>query len=296
MSSLPQKSRTARRLPLLRWLRRSRFAIILVFGILVFWLIVSPWARRIRVLNEFFYKLEYAENSSLDLRFRWRGAQSPDPNIVIVGVTKPYLSAAEVPEQELKRSEALRAMGERDFPWRRVVWIEVLDRLFASGARVVVFDIVFGRQTEDDPAFAAALQKYRGKIVLAMTVDAKEDSGQLQLRYPHPGLLGESPKEWIGCAAVHKETADDETIRRIDHFTSELREYGLDDTSNEIPGLAAFAVEKFSGKPVTAGQRRLIRYQGPRETYDYLPVHELLDVRMVDVDDDHLGRTARGAA
>ena len=249
MSKPVPTTSSGRRLPLLRWFRRSRVLILLIFAGLVFAFMALPWARQIR-LSEFFQKIEKAEHGSLDLRFRWRGAELPHPDIVVLAVSQPFIVPAEVRPDDLAKSDALRAMGEKEFPWRRQVWVEVLEKLFASGARVVAFDIVFAINNQDDPAFAATLAKYSDRVVLAMTVQSPDLSAKnMQVFYPTAALIGALKKRAIGCAAVHPETHDDETIRRIDHYTSELRELGRDDDSNDLPSLSSLAVEKLRAMP-----------------------------------------------
>jgi adenylate cyclase len=281
MSKPVPTTRRGRRLPLLRWFRRSRVLILLIFAGLVFGFMALPWAKRIPAFHDFFQKIEKAENGSLDLRFRWRGAQPPHPGIVVLGISQPFVVPAEVRPDDLAKSDALRAMGEKEFPWRRQVWVEVLEKLFASGARVVAFDIVFATKNQDDPAFISTLAKYADRIVLAMTVQNTSpdpSTKNMQVFYPASALLDVFKGRAVGCAVVHQETDDDETIRRVDHYTSELRELGFPDDSAELPSLSSLAVEKFTGKPVGAGQGQLIRYQGGRQTYRYLPVHYLFQL------------------
>ena len=57
-------------------------------------------------------------------------------------------------------------MTERPFPWSREVWAILLDKLFAAGARLVVFDMLLIRPNDGDPAFAAALAKYKDRVVV----------------------------------------------------------------------------------------------------------------------------------
>ena len=62
-------------------------------------------------------------------------------------------------------------MTARPFPWSREVWALLLDRLFAAGARLVMFDLVFNPPNDGDPAFRAALDRYRDQVVLAANFD-----------------------------------------------------------------------------------------------------------------------------
>jgi adenylate cyclase len=280
MSATQPASTKGRRFSLLRILRKWRWLIVLGFGLLVFGFVISSFARRLPVFEKLFNQLEIQELQLTDLRFHWCGPEKPHPSIVVLAITKPLIDESEVKPEDLAASEALRAMGEKDFPWRRIVWVEVLDKLFASGAKVVAFDVVFASKNQDDVAFREAIAKYKDRIVLAMTaqdVNADGDTTKKAMFYPNVSLVDEGTKNIIGSAVVRSELDTDKTIRHADHFTSELREMGELDDSNEIPGLAALAVQKFTGKPVTAGQGKLIRYQGPRQTYPYLPVHGLFE-------------------
>src|ERR1700759_3712954 len=44
---------------------------------------------------------------------------------------------------EIAGNRALELMAARSYPWSREVWALLLDKLFASGARVVMFDMIF---------------------------------------------------------------------------------------------------------------------------------------------------------
>src|SRR5689334_19240812 len=101
------------RLPILRWLRKGRVLLLLLFASGVFFFMVSPIARRVPALHALFDKLERAENSSYDLRFQWRGAEAPDSRVAILAISKPFIHAEDVRAGDLEKSPALRAMGEK---------------------------------------------------------------------------------------------------------------------------------------------------------------------------------------
>lgn len=81
------------------------------------------------------------------------------------------------------------------FPWSRSIYADLLNRLAAKPARVVVFDIGMSQTTTDDDVFGAALRK-SGNVLLAVTADdsAKTvpQSGMpptyAQISPPAPGL------------------------------------------------------------------------------------------------------------
>ena len=73
--------------------------------------------------------------------------------------------------EELANNRAFQLMTAKSFPWSREVWALTLDKLFAAGARLVMFDFVFNPPNEGDPVFHEALEKYRDRVVLAANID-----------------------------------------------------------------------------------------------------------------------------
>src|SRR5205807_8113980 len=65
----------------------------------------------------------------------------------------------------------LQLMAEHPFPWSREVWARLLDRLFESGARLVIFDLVFNSPIEGGQVFHAALDRYRDRVVIGANFD-----------------------------------------------------------------------------------------------------------------------------
>ncbi|MGI8891260.1 MAG: CHASE2 domain-containing protein [Chthoniobacterales bacterium] len=93
-------------------------------------------------------------------------------DFVFLGIDQSTLQLPPFQPAELANNRALQLMTERPFPWSREVWALLLERLFASGARLVIFDLVFNPPNDGDPAFGAALERHRGKVVLAANFDA----------------------------------------------------------------------------------------------------------------------------
>src|SRR5215475_1210685 len=84
----------------------------------------------------------------------WRGEQSfedllrregrktvPPRDFVFLGIDQSTLQPS-FSTEEVADSRALQLMTERPFPWSREVWALLLDKLFAAGARVVMFDLL----------------------------------------------------------------------------------------------------------------------------------------------------------
>src|SRR5919197_2314304 len=114
----------------------------------------------------------------------WRGEQSfedllrregrkttPPRDFVFLGIDQSTLQLPPFTAEEVAGNPALQLMTERPFPWSREVWALLLEKLFASGARLVMFDLLFNPPNDDDPAFHAALDRYRDKVVVSANFD-----------------------------------------------------------------------------------------------------------------------------
>jgi adenylate cyclase len=114
----------------------------------------------------------------------WRGEQSFEdflrregrktpapPDFVFLGIDQSTLQLPPLSAEEIAGNRAFQLMTEKPFPWSREVWALLLDRLFAAGARVVMFDMIFSPPNDGDPAFHAALDRYHDKVVLGANFD-----------------------------------------------------------------------------------------------------------------------------
>lgn len=100
------------------------------------------------------------ENHGLDLCYRLRPDSSPPPEILIVGIDEHSF-------QDLKRA----------WPWPRSYHAQIIRKLKAAGARLIVFDVLFAESNnaEDDQLFAAAIRE-AGNVILATTVEFSEST------------------------------------------------------------------------------------------------------------------------
>src|SRR5438105_10264302 len=111
------------------------------------------------------------EQSFEDL-LRREGRKTAAPrDFVFLGFDQSTLQLPPLSAEEVAGNRAFQLMTERPFPWSREVWALLLDRLFEAGARLVIFDLMFNRPNDGDPAFHAALERYHGKVVLGANFD-----------------------------------------------------------------------------------------------------------------------------
>ena len=103
--------------------------------------------------------------------FHQAGAKTPaHPDIVVLGIDDASLTLESAWPEDIAASPALQAM-QKQWPWPRRVWAQVLDKLFEAGARQVFLDITFKSPSEDpenDRLLREALDRHRGKVVLGM--------------------------------------------------------------------------------------------------------------------------------
>src|SRR5437588_10062774 len=92
-------------------------------------------------------------------------------DFVFLGIDQQSLILDAVGPDEIAKDPALRLMAAQPFPWSREVWALLMDKLFGAGARLIMFDIVFGAPTDADNSFRAALDKYHDKVVIACNFD-----------------------------------------------------------------------------------------------------------------------------
>src|SRR5207248_8068196 len=94
---------------------------------------------------------------------------STHPELVFVAISTKSLAGPE--SAKAGKDRMLQLMAEHPFPWSREVWARLLDRLFESGARLVMFNLVFSSPTERAQVFRAALDRYRDRVVIGANFD-----------------------------------------------------------------------------------------------------------------------------
>jgi adenylate cyclase len=109
------------------------------------------------------------------------------PDFVFLGIDQTTLELPPFSPEELASSRALQLMHEKPFPWSREVWAILLDRLFAAGARGVMFDLIFNPPNEGDAAFHEALERHRDRVVLGANFDFSR--GMPQAVGPNTSLI-----------------------------------------------------------------------------------------------------------
>ncbi len=152
----------------MHWLSRHR--LLILGAICAFWTALI-------LLGQFFPSVPFlsvpwrGEQSFEDL-LRREGRKTPTrDDFVFLGIDQNTLEMPPLAPGELANNRAFQLMTAKQFPWSREVWAILLDKLFASGARLVMFDFIFNPPNEGDKAFHVALEKYRDRVVLGANID-----------------------------------------------------------------------------------------------------------------------------
>ena len=107
-------------------------------------------------------------------RLAWFGRKSPaQPELIFLAIDNASVTLDKLFSDEIDQSPALKMM-QGGYPFPRVLYPLIIERLVNAGARVVAFDMLFPSEKEGDAAFAAALEKYRDKVVLGANLETRD--------------------------------------------------------------------------------------------------------------------------
>jgi adenylate cyclase len=167
----------------MHWLGRHRLLIIAI--ICAFWTGLI-FVGRIFDKVPFLFAPWSGEQNFEDM-LRREGRKTPErDDFVFIGVDQQSLQLDALSPEEISNNRPLQLMTERPFPWSREVWALLLDRLFAAGARLVVFDMIFNPPNDGDAAFHDALERYRDRVVVGSNFDVSRFN---QLVLPNTNLI-----------------------------------------------------------------------------------------------------------
>ena len=103
-----------------------------------------------------------------------RARRTPaNPDFVFMGIDDASRKVDQVSDEEVAASPPLMAM-RNGYPFSRDVQAAFVQQLCDAGARLIIFDMIFGAEKEGDDAFAAVLDRYRDRVVLGANITAGE--------------------------------------------------------------------------------------------------------------------------
>ncbi len=217
------------------------------------------------------------EQAFEDLLRRQGRKTAPRADFVFVGIDQQSLQLDNMGPEEIMGNRALELMTERPFPWSRQLWALLLDRLFASGARLVIFDMIFNPPNEGDAAFRMALDRYRDRVVIGANFDAQQNT---QLILPNATLIPPPAYDDDRVGFVNFWPGEDGTLRSARFSTSDRQFLGGQPRADEpiYTSLAARALQKLGrNADVPADQRdHLLRFMAA-DAYPALPLWQIFD-------------------
>ena len=225
-----------RNLSLLR--RQAIYAFVLAVAV---WLAVALLART-QQWREF-------ENRAFDAMTVATAPMRSSLPITIVGIDEPSFSQ----------------LGER-WPWPRRLYAQLIDRLNASGAAVIAFDVIFAEASkgDDDQLFAEAIKR-AGNVVLASDHAFHETAFFKQWIRIEPLPVLREAGAVPGLATI--ELDGDAVVRRLPQGRDSFFRQVIETLIKARPGLV--------GEPQVP-EDSMVRYIGPSHTYPYISFYQLL--------------------
>src|SRR6267142_908801 len=259
----------------MQWFSRAR--------LLVLTLISLFWTGLILVGHFFptapFVSVPWRGEQSFEDLLRREGRKTPAPkDFVFLGIDQSTLQMPPLTPEELAGSRGLQLLSERPYPWSREVWALLLDRLFAAGARLVVFDLLFNPPNDGDPAFHAALDRYRDKVVVSSNFDFENGAQAItpnNVLIPPPQLQDDR----VGFVNFWPDSIDGKT-RAATYSVTDRQLVGLPRHPSEevYESLSARALAKIGkGNDVPRDFRgHMIRFTAP-DAFQPRPLYEIFD-------------------
>jgi adenylate cyclase len=223
------------------------------------------------------------EQSFEDL-LRKEGRKTAAPrDFVFLGLDQSTLQLPPLSAEEVAGNRAFQLMTERPFPWSREVWALLLDRLVEAGARVVIFDFLTNPPNNGDPAFHAALDRHRDKVVLGANFEFPDENKRQDITpnealIPPPQLLDDR----VGFVNFWPDPIDGK-VRALTYQVTDRQLMGFPPQPNEevYESLSARALAKIGrGNDVPRDFRsHMIRFTEPG-AFEPRPLYEVFDPKL----------------
>ncbi len=262
----------------MQWFSRAR--------LLVLTLICLFWTGLI-VVGHFFPSAPFVsvpwrgEQSFEDLLRREGRKTTPPRDFVFLGIDQSTLQLPPLTPEELAGNRPLQLISERPYPWSREVWALLLDRLFAAGARLVVFDLVFNPPNDGDPAFHAALERYRDKVVVGANFDMENGAQVItpnSTLIPPPQILDDR----VGFVNFFPDSIDGETRAATYRVTARELVGSAPYPGEEVyESLATRALNKIGHSKDVPNDLygHMIRFTAP-DAFEPRPLYEVFDPKL----------------
>jgi adenylate cyclase len=212
-----------------------------------------------------------------------QGRKAPThPEFLFLGIDQTTLELPPFTPEELATNRAFQLMTARPYPWSREVWALLLDRLFAAGARGVMFDMLFNPPNDGDPAFHEALDRYRDRVVLGANFDLSRDMPQAVV--PNATLIPGEPlkDDRVGFIVFFSDAIDGKVRTVVYAITDRLLARMPSHTSEELfYSLSARMLMKLGrGADVPKDYRGHKFRFSANDAYQPVPLYEVFDEKL----------------
>ncbi|MDQ6765361.1 MAG: CHASE2 domain-containing protein [Verrucomicrobiota bacterium] len=227
----------------------------------------------------FFSAVAHGEQSFGDLLRREGRKTATRDDMAFLGIDETTLNFVPFNPDDVVNNRAFQLLTEHPSPWSRELWAVTLDRLFDAGARLVLFDMMFGKPGESDEAFRAALDRYRERVVLVANFDLQS---QIFI-WPTPALIPDAAHDDRAGYAVFFPDSLDGKVRSVRYQISDRQLAGLPPhPSQEIfSSFSARGVQKLgqAASIPNALEPQLLRFSSA-DVYQPKPLWEIFDPKI----------------
>ncbi|WP_337884590.1 CHASE2 domain-containing serine/threonine-protein kinase [Fischerella thermalis] len=240
-------------------------------------LLAGVWAIAAALLSASSYGwVELLENQAYSVFFIVRGSVVPNEDIVILAIDEQSIS---VPEQYYKTNPQAYSYLEplQVFPFRRVAYAQVIEKLVQAGARHVAVDILFDlpSNNKNDRKLQAVLQRYGNKVSLAAIYENSETHQGVFWQLTQPHQMFRTGSVSIGSVNFPKEV-DDKVHRLASEFPKLLEAQEGFVPTDKIPSFSEAVLRAAQiNYPRPKGDR--IYFYGSAGTFEMYPFWHVLD-------------------
>lgn len=230
--------------------------------------------------------LELAENALQDMVVR-HGLKNPTPqNLVFLALDESSLDLSQLEPDEIAASRALTLM-QKEFPWSRAVYAEVIEKILGAGAKAIVLDIHFPSPGEGDEELGAALHRHGSRAIIASIYEDTTASSSLAAQHRPPsdsvlpdgraaGVVGYAsfwPEPDKVLRAVHYRVSDALLLGELQLTKKQVRGRRSGHAGEQRESLGAVALRK-AGSPARVPDAGLIRFCEPG-SFPVVPLYSL---------------------
>jgi len=214
------------------------------------------------------------------LFFELRGPIVPPEDVVILAIDEASLAQGEFVQAEPDRYGHLAPIAA--WPWQRAAYATAIDKLMAAGADAIALDIIFSTPSsygpEDDQQLAAALERHRGRVVLAAQYTQTDVLQGFTTELTAP--LAEFCDRPTCLGSINfLIDADGRIHQRGERYWQHLRDHSPEAQAEVLTQLAPLATATLEAaqQPMPPTQGNFLFFHGPNQTFEHIPFWYVLD-------------------